>query len=249
MVQQELKTSIKILKEKGFLRLIKEFFKYFGPMVLVPKYIKKIKKISSKDENYLVNFAFNSKFEILAPAQSRFEIASLMSLLKKERPKKILEVGTAKGGSLFLITKILPDDAEIMSLDLRGGSFGGGYPKWRIPLYKSFVSKNQKMELLRGDSHKEETVELVKNSLRMEKLDFLFIDADHTYEGVKKDFENYSPFVKKGGIIALHDIAKHRTSETCKVDKFWEEIKNKHDSWEFLDPNDIGWAGIGVLRV
>lgn len=35
---------------------------------------------------------------------------------------------------------------------------------------------------------------------------FLFIDADHSYEGVKKDFDLFAPFLVKGGILALHDI-------------------------------------------
>jgi predicted O-methyltransferase YrrM len=38
------------------------------------------------------------------------------------------------------------------------------------------------------------------------RLDFLFIDGDHTYEGVKQDFEMYTPLVRKGGLVAMHDI-------------------------------------------
>ena len=37
------------------------------------------------------------------------------------------------------------------------------------------------------------------------KIDFLHIDADHSYEGVKKDFELYSQIMSPGGIISLHD--------------------------------------------
>lgn len=39
-----------------------------------------------------------------------------------------------------------------------------------------------------------------------EKLDFIYIDGNHSYEFVKKDIENYYPFIKKGGIIAGDDI-------------------------------------------
>jgi predicted O-methyltransferase YrrM len=46
----------------------------------------------------------------------------------------------------------------------------------------------------------------IEGILKGRKVDFLFIDADHSYEGVKKDFEMYSPLVRKGGIIAFHDI-------------------------------------------
>ena len=38
------------------------------------------------------------------------------------------------------------------------------------------------------------------------ELDFLFIDGDHSYAGVKQDFEKYSGYVKRGGLIAFHDI-------------------------------------------
>ena len=37
------------------------------------------------------------------------------------------------------------------------------------------------------------------------KIDFLFIDGDHSYEGVKKDFELYSTILSDKGIIMLHD--------------------------------------------
>jgi cephalosporin hydroxylase len=36
---------------------------------------------------------------------------------------------------------------------------------------------------------------------------FLFIDADHSYDGVKADFETWSPYVVPGGFIVFHDYA------------------------------------------
>jgi predicted O-methyltransferase YrrM len=36
-------------------------------------------------------------------------------------------------------------------------------------------------------------------------IDFLFIDGDHTWEGIDADWRNWSPFVTVGGIVALHD--------------------------------------------
>ena len=38
------------------------------------------------------------------------------------------------------------------------------------------------------------------------KIDVLFIDGDHSYEGVKKDFLNYSDFVRSNGLIILDDF-------------------------------------------
>jgi MMP 1-O-methyltransferase len=37
-------------------------------------------------------------------------------------------------------------------------------------------------------------------------IDLLFIDGDHSYEGVVKDYLDWAPLVKKGGIIAFHDV-------------------------------------------
>lgn len=37
-------------------------------------------------------------------------------------------------------------------------------------------------------------------------IKFIFIDADHSYEGVKKDFELFEPFVVSGGLIGMHDV-------------------------------------------
>jgi len=41
-------------------------------------------------------------------------------------------------------------------------------------------------------------------------IDFIFIDGDHNYEAVKKDFDDWYPHVKLNGIIALHDSAANR---------------------------------------
>ena len=57
------------------------------------------------------------------------------------------------------------------------------------------------------------------------KLDFIFIDGDHSYEGVKKDFELYSTILNDNGIIILHDTDK-RYEETLVVTE--DEKKNFH---------------------
>ena len=38
-----------------------------------------------------------------------------------------------------------------------------------------------------------------------ERLDFVFVDGDHSYDGLRVDYEGFSPLIAKGGIIALHD--------------------------------------------
>jgi len=38
-----------------------------------------------------------------------------------------------------------------------------------------------------------------------EAVDLVFIDADHTYSSVRRDFDHYSTFLADGGILAFHD--------------------------------------------
>jgi predicted O-methyltransferase YrrM len=36
-------------------------------------------------------------------------------------------------------------------------------------------------------------------------VDFIFIDGDHSFEGIRQDWELWTPFVTKDGIVALYD--------------------------------------------
>lgn len=44
-----------------------------------------------------------------------------------------------------------------------------------------------------------------------ESLDFVYIDADHTYEGVNEDIRGWAPKVKKGGIVSGHDYYEFKS--------------------------------------
>lgn len=194
-----------------------------------------------------VDFISDQCWQLFKPLQIKGEIEQLLSLIQQRAPSKILEIGTANGGTLFLFARVAAPNATLLSLDLPAGNYGGGYSPIRIPLYLSFARNKQKIFLLRGNSHDRSNVDRVTNRLGEAKLDFLFIDGDHSYEGVKKDFELYSPLVRSGGVIAFHDVASHAASDACDVDRFWNEIKNNFKHLEIIESQDQGWAGIGVL--
>jgi predicted O-methyltransferase YrrM len=196
----------------------------------------------------LLDFVFGPPAAFIQPAQIREEIDGLLRLLEPLRPRTVLEIGTASGGTLFLWTRVAAEDAELFSVDLPGGEFGDGYPAWKCPLYRSFALPGQTVHLLRADSHREESLRTLVAMIGQRPLDFLFIDGDHRYEGVKRDFEMYRPLVRPGGLIAFHDIAKH-DGDQCQVRKYWLEVRTRFDSSEIVAAPPAGWAGIGVLRV
>lgn len=179
--------------------------------------------------------------------QVRSELTGLGEIVADLRPQYALEIGTAFGGTLFLLTRLASPRATIVSVDLPGGRFGGGYGRKRRLLYQRLARREQRLHLLQGDSHSSEMLARAKAALGGQPLDYLFIDGDHTYEGVRKDFEMYSPLVRRGGVIAFHDIAEHPPEIGCEVSRLWNEIKGGYRYSEFIEDRKQGWAGIGVL--
>src|SRR2546430_2557093 len=55
------------------------------------------------------------------------EFSQLISLLKRRKLHTIVEIGTAKGGTLYTWCALAEPDACLVSIDLPGGKFGGGY--------------------------------------------------------------------------------------------------------------------------
>jgi predicted O-methyltransferase YrrM len=205
-------------------------------------------------------FDFDAFGITVRPGQVRCEFRQLLEQVAELRPRTVLEIGTANGGSLLAFAKLSDPTAKIISVDLPQGEFGGGYPRWKIPLYRAFAGPTQQLELVRGDSHDQATLARVNSLLAGAALDLLFIDGDHTYEGVRQDFETYGPLVRPGGLIGFHDIAwpdervaalaeaRRVTYLVGEVPRFWGEIRESHGGEEFVDGSGRG-MGIGLIRV
>lgn len=211
------------------------------------------KKLPTVRGRFAVPFVYQGRglFKSIEPRQNMAEIECLYEEVCKLAPKRILEIGTAKGGTLYLWCQAATPNATIVSVDLPGGEYGGAYHPARIPFYQSFAREGQHLHLVRADSHRPDTVEKVKNLFGRKSVDFIFIDGDHTYEGVKADFHQYSPLVRPGGLIGFHDILPRTDIADIKVDQFWREIRDRYDTEEFIGTEKTGRKviGIGLLRV
>jgi predicted O-methyltransferase YrrM len=109
------------------------------------------------------------------------------------------------------------------------------------------VRRGQKLFLLRKDSHSPDTLASVKQILQGRKLDLLFIDGDHSFEGVRADSEMYMPLVRSGGLVVFHDIAQ--STPKVQVMKLWESIKHDYKHVELVNRTANETMGIGVLWV
>jgi predicted O-methyltransferase YrrM len=203
--------------------------------------------VKSVDQAISLAFSFRSCGIRIAPGQVRAEITQLCQVLAEKPPTRVLEIGTAGGGTFFLFARMASEDAVLISADLPLGQFGGGYPKWRGHLIQSFGRASQQVHLLAVDSHLPETLQNIQGLLRGSLLDFLFIDGDHRYEGVKMDFQMYSPLVRPGGLIGFHDIVPGPPDKAGGVAVFWQELKKQYPVREFVADWNQGGYGIGLL--
>ena len=249
LIKKVLKGIFEKTKEENIFSLFKKTIFRIRKLFYVLYLKTNVKKF---DINFttesLIDFVFNYGEGLLNPLQVRSEILKLIQIVKKQKPKVILEIGTANGGTIFLFSRIADKDAIIISIDLPGGRYGGGYPEWRSSLYKSFCLSNQRMYLIRANSHEEFTLNKIKDILNGAKLDFIFIDGDHTYAGVKKDFETYKSLTKEKALIAFHDIVIHPVELNVGVNQFWNEIKQKYEYIEIVENWDQKRCGIGILK-
>lgn len=235
---------------KIFQRLKVAFLYYFPPTLFLPWFTYRADKVKkNKNIREIIDFVYTGFFGIIMPCQVKSEITALASIVQKLKPKTIVEIGTCKGGTLFLWSCLVSSEGVITSIDLPNGNYGGGYHDWNIPFYKSFARGKQKINLIRDNSHEKSTLARLKKILNGNLVDFLFIDGDHSERGVSIDFRMYSPLVRKGGVIALHDVAHCEGSNNCGVDLFWKKIKGRFRTEEIIEDINQDWAGIGVVVI
>lgn len=117
----------------------------------------------------------------------------------------IVELGAWKGRSSAFLVVEAKNKSPNISIHIVDTWLGSGEHTVGMTdgLYEKFISN---MAPLNGhyQSHRmttDEAVPLFSDG----SLDAVFIDADHTYEAVKRDIANWMPKVRKGGILAGHD--------------------------------------------
>lgn len=170
------------------------------------------------------------------------EITQLAKAVQAINPRIIVEIGTARGGTLLIWSYLA--SKRVITCDLNDTTL-------QRPLFSRFPppGSNCQVTLLSGNSHEASFKARLAQELNGEKADFLFIDGDHTESGVEADYNDYKEFVRPGGLIAFHDIVEKQPLPTNQVYHLWKRIKVGADVQEFVaDPNQCGF-GIGLLRV
>lgn len=125
--------------------------------------------------------------------QVKEELRDFLKLIIDNNIKKILQIGLGHFGSTQFCLSLICDEVVTVEYDIKNIS---NYSDREL-LYNQNIEK-----FIFGDSTSPKVINKVKE---LGEYDAVFIDGNHSYEYVKKDYENYSKFVKNKGIISFHD--------------------------------------------
>jgi cephalosporin hydroxylase len=175
------------------------------------------------------------------------EFSQLLERVNTLAPNVFVEIGSAFGGSLWMISQYVKPGATIVSIDMP-------LAKPNSQAAKKLVAAQLRMQgaqvhLLEASSQVPETIDTVRSILKERLIDFLFVDGNHQFPAVLADWTNYYPLVRGGGLIALHDIVQkteRRRKSVPQVWMLWRALATilKHE--EFVSKPKRG-RGIGIL--
>lgn len=187
-----------------------------------------------------------STVEPVIAIQRREELLELLERVRALQPRHVCEIGTSAGGTLYYLTRVAAPSALIVSIDIATP------PHTRYARTK-LVRGSQRIVSLEGDSQSPDMVRRLQEQLAGAPLDFLFIDGDHSYTGAKRDFELYAPLVRRGGLIAMHDINPDSGEQggpiSGDVPRLWAELRERHRTEEIVHAPAGEGLGIGIVHV
>lgn len=162
-------------------------------------------------------------------------------VIRKLKPKVVVELGTHRGSSYFAMCQTIKQfsiEAKTFAVDTWQGEAHAGL--YDDSVFQAVDAENKKYDsfstLLRS------TFDDALNSFADGSIDLLHIDGFHTYEAVKHDFESWFPKLSKGATVLFHDTSEKRDDFGVYI--FWEELMKQYDGFEFQHSH-----GLGVMQL
>lgn len=144
--------------------------------------------------------------------------------------KNIMELGSGKGYTARSFSEIIKHNGgKFLSVDF-------------LKETANVIPKQENVYHFVSDTSNSKAIREKLDEIEMNELDCLFIDADHTKNAVKRDFENYKDLVRKEGMILFHDVCV--LDRECEVPLWWIDAEFPgYEKMTFSFNN-----GLGILR-
>lgn len=191
--------------------------------------------------------------------QNDYELRHFLERVRDQKPRVVVEIGTARGGMLYCFAQLAARDATLVSIDLPGAPNCGGQTATEREVFATFGPASQRMHFIPADSQLPATREQLLQILDGRSIDLLFIDGDHSYAGCMADFRIYRDLVGPEGLIVFHDICMFPDEwPAAAVGVAWQELKARYGGEEIIDPEGVSsrvlqpgqrWRwGIGIIE-
>ena len=214
---------------------IKNYFRRKKTVDLAKKdinLISEFKSLSDEDKCKLLNLREHFWQDNMGRFKERAGLFYIAS--KLNNPKTIVEIGSWVGVSTCYIAAGLVSNskAHIFGVDTFKGttinevasvawnksvSNMGGTTLNRFIENVKLTGFEKKISPIVSESH-------IAAKKWKNEIDFLFIDGDHFYESVKKDFDAWFSYLSSDGVLAFHDYDEKHP----EVVKFVDEVKDIH---------------------
>lgn len=170
------------------------------------------------------------------------EFVELLRLYRDLQPKRVLELGSYYGGTLYHWLQNAQPNVTIVSVD----SYAVGVDN--RDQYLDWAPHPLTLYAINGNSHHPD---IVAEVAQHGPYDFVFIDAGHYYEEVKADWELYRPMVRSGGVVVFHDILPPSPEHPeIEVARLWNDLKALgYQTREIVADPNASWGGIGIVTV
>lgn len=177
------------------------------------------------------------------------------AFIRNLRPQNILVVGSQRGYIPAICGMAVRDEGEghVHFVDAGFDETKGDKKAWGgIGIWKKATPKYWTPILCEGNItiHCMTTEDYAKEIDEDFKFGYIYIDGDHSFEGVTKDFQLFWPHLEQGGIMAFHDVdvEKKTKSGRCGVKRFWDEYFNQFGELDMQRITISGEAGLGIIQ-
>lgn len=161
--------------------------------------------------------------------QDRDELSAVLSLAREYKVKRVIEIGTCTGATAWAFTQA-PSVIQVITIDI----------SWR------YTGDDPLIQFIHGSSNNDETIARVRELLDGDLADFLLIDGGHEEVQVQKDWDNYSPMVRPGGIVVFHDINEWKGHPEIQVRPAWLRISRPYPHIELISDRETS-PGTGMI--
>lgn len=167
------------------------------------------------------------------PIQCPSEFVDYLMFAGRDRPTSIVEVGVATGCSSYFAAAYfyrLNSASSYLMIDIHDDTINYDYDYFKsiLPLVKAMP--------------------LTSSEFIGKAFDVVFIDGDHTYKGLIRDYQSLGQRAK---LCAFHDIkAIYFNNEQGGIVRFWNELKQaKRETHTILEIAHLrsDWMGIGII--